>query len=53
MFLENDSKEIVQEYNGAFLHDMLPEHFEDYFVLLTKYHTSKVQKEIHIIILII
>ena len=41
MFLENDAKEIVQEYNGAFLHEMLPIHFEEYYGLIKKYHTSK------------
>jgi len=42
MFLENDAKEIVQEYNGAFLHEMLPIHFEKYYDLIQKYYTSKV-----------
>jgi hypothetical protein len=42
VFLENDAKEIVHEYNGAFLHDMLPIHFEEYYPLIEKYYSSKV-----------
>ncbi len=44
MFLNNDVKEIVQEYNGAFLHEMEPSHFKEYIQLIDKFHTSKVAK---------
>ena len=44
MFLDSDAKEIVQEYNGAFLHDIDPIHFEEYFEFINQYHTSRVAK---------
>ncbi|MDB5199171.1 MAG: hypothetical protein JWO92_1134 [Chitinophagaceae bacterium] len=42
MFLENDVSEIVHEYSVAFLSDMLPVNFEEYYPLIKKYSTSKV-----------
>lgn len=48
MFLESDAKEIIQEYNGAFLHDIEPIHFNEYLKFIEIYHTSKVAiKEPH------